>query len=503
MATSSPGTVRGPLAVSLPPSPTTVATMALGASMDDGELYEEPEPGERESLMGWEDQHHDHHMEPDTRTVEFLALSLNQMSTVQRPAVPATPAPLATPPQGDPSLPRSRRPPVVASDASRSAMARSLNSTFGRASIIVCALVLFNYLCYGFAIWKTPSFRLDHTAPVHLGIAVLLFFLMYSLPLLAERAGMSARDTGWKPYFVSYRLAYLLALPAIVLHSLGNGGALQHGLKDSSAGIQGLRGNFWDYFETVDGFVALNLTKGIVETVEAEEHGETSSRRQSRFQEYDLRLNVTATDAPEPTEPPGMLTTYIVAPIFINWALCATQYRVSSTCLQEEDTVSVAAWALQRTESVCTNLGIMACHAPTPLLEPVYRCSSEGGGVQGRSHTEPVEGLCGRVTRRLPEGALDELRTLLLEDGWPRATLPDQETIWLDVRPDSCISDTDSCEATWQLLWIIGIALQILTDLLLLLPMWLDCVFDYRIREARLYLEQSRKARQQMEMMKV
>merc|ERR1719359_370333 len=99
--------------------------------------------------------------------------------------------------------------------------------------------------------------------------------------------------------------------------------------------LEGLQNTYWNYFELSDGFVALNLTKGITETLVPEEHGVKKHRRVSRFRDAELRINTEPySDEVEPTETPGRLTTYRVAPVFSNWDACLARYRMSTACLQ-------------------------------------------------------------------------------------------------------------------------------------------------------------------------
>lgn len=343
----------------------------------------------------------------------------------------------------------------------------------------------------GLSTWNSPQNR---ESGLSLGIffwnlAILL--LTYVIPLFAEKAGMSALDTGWKPWLVLYRFSFMTAIPACMLQVLGLGAAAEFGMPAGTAGklsLTKLENNYWNYFELSDGFVALNLTKGITETLVAEEHGVEDHRRVSRFRDAEIRVNIEPfSDQAEPTETPGRLATYRLAPIFENWESCLTRYRMSTGCLTRNP---IKAWAISKSTSLCSAQRSVGCRPPKPRLEPVYRCSNEEKMVQGAETQEPITGLCGHVSSPPPAGAIDELGALLLYDAWPKISLPDATTIWLDVSPDECLNDTAACKASWSNLFIAGLVFQILTNMCILIPCYLDCKVDHKIRQARRFVEE-------------
>jgi hypothetical protein len=324
------------------------------------------------------------------------------------------------------------------------------------------------------------------------------------MPLLAERAGMSSMDTGWKPWLVLYRIAFVMAIPAAGLQILGKGTEIQFGESAGPAAqlsLANLQNNYWNYYELVDGFVALNMTKGVTETLVSGEHGVQDHRRVSRFRDAELQVNFEPyTDEVEPTETPGRLVTYRIAPVFLNWASCLTRYRMSTSCLQENP---VKAWAISKSNTFCSMQRSVGCKPPKPLLGPVYRCSKPRNGTTatgdeivygevGVNRTTPIEGLCGHVTKTPPEGAIDELGALLLYDAWPKASIPNENTLWLDVTPDDCLNDIEACQANWSNLYLAGLAFQVLTNLLILIPCIQDCRVDARIRLALKFVEEEK-----------
>merc|ERR1719221_544808 len=160
-----------------------------------------------------------------------------------------------------------------------------------------------------------------------------------------------------------------------------------------------LSNDYWSYFEASDGFVGLNLTKGVIETLDKTVHGDADSERRSRFRDAELRINTEPfADVPEPTEPPNMITAYRIAPIFAAYAPCVARYKISGSCLARNP---VQGWAISETRSLCSDLRMVACKPPKPLLEPVYGCSDPG-------NAERV-GLCGRIIQPPFEEVIDEL----------------------------------------------------------------------------------------------
>mmetsp|Transcript_91894 Transcript_91894/g.160728 ORF Transcript_91894/g.160728 Transcript_91894/m.160728 type:complete len:490 (+) Transcript_91894:70-1539(+) len=435
--------------------------------------------------------------DPDTRTIDILRHTLKKLAIVEIPEIQHLPAPPAVPSQGDPTLPRKKKPPLPVHHVGErtSALERMVNSTVGRAVTVLLALAIFNYSCYAMPDWNRPAYWAEGTQRLWMFVAIAGFASMYILPLLAEHAGMSAKETGWKPYFVMFRISFVIAIPAVALQAIGQGGQLGNGEKMASQSVTSLDGSvYWSYFIADNGFVALNLTKGVVQTLTATEHGTEEARRESRFRDAALVINNEPyVDQTQPTEQPGMTAMYRVAPVFQNWAPCVSRYRISGACLQQNP---VQAWAIAQTMSLCTEVGFVACRPPQPIIEPVYQCSSDEP-IYGVEYKDPVTGLCGRITLPPPPGAIDELRALLLEDGWATKSLPTAENIWLDLRPDPCIGGFAECDATWTNLQLAGVALQLLTCLLMIVPCIMDCVVDYRIREARKFFANSQRKRAQ------
>jgi len=372
-----------------------------------------------------------------------------------------------------------------------------LNSTVGRC--ITFSLMLLCFLCaaIGSVQWQRRAYHIDCVkvpAAILAVVFVSILLLCAVLPWLTVKVGMATNTLGldWKPYLICYRIAYFAAFPALVFLTIGYGRLEFFGTAEGDprqVSVSKLTKDSGHYFESSDGFVALNLTRGIVETLHVAEHGEPDMRRISRFQNAQLRVNKEPfMNLPEPTVPPGRVATYVIAPVFVTWERCASQYRISSQCLQRNQ---VAGWAVAQTHSLCTSLRMLGCKPQEPQLQPVYRCSTSA--VYGSDVVGPISQLCGRVIYPPPFGVIDELKVLLVEAGWPTEFLPNTSHVWLDVASDVCIGNPAVCKQSWQRIGNIGAALSALTVLCFLIPATLDCIIDHRIRRALTYFENSQK----------
>lgn len=256
------------------------------------------------------------------------------------------------------------------------------------------------------------------------------------------------------------------------------------------------------YFEAKDGFVALNLTKGVLETVQITEHGtgddpqDPYTKRRSRFRDAEFRINKEPySDVPEPTVPPGMVKIYRVAPIFQKWDTCLTRYRISPACLRQN---SVVGWAFAETHSFCSDIAMVSCASPIPVLDPVYKCSS-ASPIHGEAYTGgDAVGLCGRIREPPEPAAMDELGSILLLDGWPAVSLPNETHVWVNVYEDACISDPQTCLSNWDTIGSVGVVFAAITVICILVPAYLDIRIDARIRNARAFFEESQMHRPKM-----
>ena len=249
-----------------------------------------------------------------------------------------------------------------------------------------------------------------------------------AVPVLAGYSGLMVPETGvdWKTYFVLYRMSYFTSVPSVFLMYFGPGerlafGEAEGGIEDIS--LTELTQASYKYFRAFDGFVALNLTKGITETLDKTVHNRNVPRR-SRYRDAEIVNNREPfSNEEEPTVPPGFMETYRIAPVFLEWAPCTTRYRISAGCLNQNQVVG---WAIAQSRALCTNLRMVSCREQNPLLDPVYRCAKNrtrgadylGGGLSKlwslfgpntgpnlgdpkRDHNfdnypGPIQGLCGR-----------------------------------------------------------------------------------------------------------
>lgn len=408
-----------------------------------------------------------------------LAVLLKLLNGKEKPQVPERPA-LPDPPVHFKKIPHR----LLAVQKNNTQFARMMNSSVGRATTFCLSTVIFVFADYSLVQFQDPVRLLNGThAPMMIAafVAVLLFYVC--MPTVSEKAGMFSKTSGWKPYMAIYRLAYIVAVPAFTCLALGMGGELGFGQKAATRFVANLDAvaDVSRYFEAKDGYVALNLTKGIVETAVRTQHGEKTNQRASRFRNAQLFVNKEPfTGIVEPTVPPGAIQMYAIAPIFSQWAECMTRYEISPTCLEQH---FVVAWAIARENSICTGLKMVACNHIAPELKPVYRCSTEA--VDGRASTGAIQGLCGRVVLNPGKEIIDEFASLLVTDGWPRLHLPNISQPWIDVTPDDCISHPDECQRTWRLLGNIGVAFSVLTLLCIIFPAVIDWQVDKRIREVR------------------
>jgi len=343
-------------------------------------------------------------------------------------------------------------------------------------------------------IWNTPAAWMSGEALFLAAGTVILGGSLYGFtPMVASTAGLNPTTTGvdWKPYFVFYRMSFFTSVPAVAMMWFGPGmrntfGEFEGGIEDIST--RDLTLASYKYFRAYDGFVALNLTKGITETLLPTEHSENVPRK-SRFRDGQIVNNYEPySDEVQPTVPPGFQETYRIAPVFPQWAACTTRYRISGGCLKANQVVG---WAIATARSACTNFRAVSCKQQQPLLDPYYHCATDS--KQAYQTNGPVVGLCGRSVPAPSDEVVDELNALLLLDGWPLNSLANVTHGWYDVWMNDCIGDYDGCEKSWALYELLGNILSGLTVLLAVMPIFLDCYVDRQIRQAQDFVEVCKK----------
>ena len=401
----------------------------------------------------------------DAYRQKTIDMELAKLTGIKGVPVPNRPAPPQSPGRTKKAIPNDF---LVAKP--RSALERTLNSTLGRALTIFVTVVNFIVLLWMTTIWNSPQMWLSGQA---LPVATLTFLVgthfYTAVPVLAGYSGLMVPETGvdWKIYFVLYRMCYFTSVPSVVLMYFGPGerlafGESEGGLEDIS--LTELTLGSYKYFRAFDGFVALNLTKGITETLEKTVHNRNVPRL-SRYRDAEIVNNREPfSNEEEPTVPPGFMETYRIAPVFLQWAPCTTRYRISAGCLNQNQVVG---WAVATSRALCTNLRMVSCRVQNPLLEPVYRCSTNA--TKGREFKGTINGLCGRSIPAPNPQVIDELSALLLLDGWPESRLPNASHGWYDVWPEPCVSNAEACNQHWSLLESLGSWIMFIAFLLLLI----------------------------------
>jgi hypothetical protein len=127
---------------------------------------------------------------------------------------------------------------------------------------------------------------------------------------------------------------------------------------------------------------------------------------------------------------------------------------------------------------------MIGCTLAKPAMNPVYKCSS-GSPIFGQETKDPVMGLCGRSVMPPADEVVDELKAMLLLDGWPSYALPNASMGWYDVRYDPCIAQPEACKASWDMYEKIAIFFVGITIVCVIVTAALDYWTDRRIREAK------------------
>jgi len=466
----------------------TLAALQIAAA-DDGALSSSDEDSEGGQVVQLQTLPSEGEARKGQYQQNLIKVEIDRMKKVSGVPVPLTPAPPQSPGRTKKVIPNDFIMP-----APPSALERTLNSTLGRTLTVFVMVVNFIGLLACAVSWNAPDRWLNAEA---IPILILGFLLLTSLytatPALAQLAGLMPSSTGvdWKPYLVFYRLAYFCSVPALVFMYIGPGGRESHGFPEGDVediSLTELTRGSYKYFRANDGFVALNLTKGITETLERGEHN-VNVPRMSRFRDAQIVNNREPfSNEVEPTVPPGFQETYRIAPVFLSWAPCVTRYRISAGCLKQNE---VAGWAIATSRAACTTFRMVSCRVQDPQLEPTYRCATNP--IAGSSYADPIQGLCGRSTIPPSDEVQDEPSALLLLDGWPESSLPNSTHGWYDVWPDDCIADINECEQRWTMYEQVGLSLCGLTILLAVVPLAIDWTVDARFRSALKFQEDLKK----------
>jgi len=432
----------------------------------------------------------------DYEDLSRMTMELTRMTTTRDMKIPLEPAPPVDPPIKVQMIPADLLMPPK-----ETMLARMLMSSCGRSLTFALSLLLFGAAAAGLVLWPMPDLeKMGLSYLVLAGACVSMVALFAFMPKLAKKSGIATNMDGadWKPYFVFYRVSFLAAIPALICLSAGYGQRIGFGSRDGdrrSLSVVDLEKATLKYFEVYDGFVALNLTKGVTETRSYTEHGYMASIRYSRYRDAELKINTEPfSGIPEPTKQPGALRLFRIAPIFETWNPCVDRYQISISCLRQNN---IAGWAISITDSMCTKMSFVACSSPEPVLEPMYKCSDDK--IKGTEVRGQIEGLCGRVMQPPKSAVVDELRALLTMDGWPVGYLPAVDHLWVDVAPNECYGDPEGCIGTWDAIGGVGAAFAALTCICISGAMCCDCFIDERIRSARkVWLENEKRKPENM-----
>lgn len=366
-----------------------------------------------------------------------------------------------------------------------------LNSTCGRFLIMCLTLLVFALCCIGVTEWNEPEKRVKQESVfVLFGTIGGILFMYAVIPQMSRNAGMVSSDS-WKPYFTCYRLSYLFAMPALICLGLGYGKISSFGTSPGSdTSIVDLKADrVGQHFILRDGFVGTNLTKSLVRTLNLHEHGDppkTSRYQQAEYLLRDERQDFLEQGIEMPTLPPDTRTQYLIAPVFQNWEKCVTRQRISTLCVENNP---IVAWAMAKTESLCGELGMLACKMEEPILDPVYHCSSADRMFKSSDNREgSYEGLCGRTIAPPDDPVIEQFLDIMRGEGWTDDRFPTQQ-LWIDVAYEECIGRPDECQSGWELVGLIGIILASLTGFCILATMVLDCQTDRQIRRARMWAQ--------------
>ena len=166
------------------------------------------------------------------------------------------------------------------------------SSTTGRVLFFLGTLALFAALNVALAESLDPSrFGGAKLAWNLLTVFVLLFY--FSLPKWAEMLGIGIVDANWKPHAFFYRFSFFFAVPTFFLVYAGFGGQaaigeikkgdLSYAKALAPEGKSLSDSNVGDFLVLGDGFVGLNVSRAIIETLDIPKGA--SARKQIRADE--------------------------------------------------------------------------------------------------------------------------------------------------------------------------------------------------------------------------
>ena len=302
-----------------------------------------------------------------------------------------------------------------------------------------------------------------------------------------------------KPFLFLFYLSYLSAVPAMILCYLGFGRATSIGtditlasatVSDLVARSQTLEPGR-DYFEDVTGFIAFNLSKSVVHTVneypidpaDSLYYGLTNPVIDSVYGEEtvdysDLHVSeVPLFSTSQPALFPDVISQWTVAPIFQSTSKCLQSVPpVHVTCMLAN---KIIGWAVASdTSSVCRAMSSSTCTVwgQTNQSLSIYYPSP-------LNFTTPVtSSFTGMLAKKPPSNIVEAIRRRYNADGWPidmdtinyPSGMPD---LWVQVIPD-IVELVEEAKEEFNIFTYIAIALMGLTTVLVLVPFVLDVYAD-------------------------
>lgn len=316
-------------------------------------------------------------------------------------------------------------------------------------------------------------------------------------------------STRAKPFMTLFFLSYILCIPASLSCYLGFGRASSLGAPIGPIGSQsgglsitdviaqsGSLRPGKDYMNTIDGFIAFNLSKSVVHTLTPYDlgpsdslyYGNTNPVLEEIFGESnssysDLYVSeVSLFDSSSKSEHEDVQSRWTVAPIFATSSECIQEYApVHITCMLSN---KILAWA------VATDAGSLC------RLVQSASCNSEGRHDTRLSiyyperfdeKTPSTIGVSGMVSASPPDFIVEAIKRRFVADGWPieadSVAYPQgMPSIWIQVSP-SLEKDIEEAKIHFTVFEYISIVLMVVTALLMIVPFVLDVQTDLLVRK--------------------
>ena len=313
-----------------------------------------------------------------------------------------------------------------------------------------------------------------------------------------------------KPFIPVFFIIYLIAIPASLLCYLGFGRLSQMGspiwsadgygnqvsifeLSSRSASLQVDR----DYFESSDGFIAFNLSKSVIHTLNAyplessdtlysglsnpiidqifgPENTTYSNLYVSEYPIFDSSTNEEMYH--------DVLSRWTVAPIFQTSDPCLEGYApIHVTCMVSN---TILGWALSTdSNSFCRSIHSSACdlEGQTDYRLSVYY------PLNFSSYTPTSVGVSGIVSSTPPEYIVEAIKRRFVADGWPidvdSANYPSgMPSLWMQPIPD-ITTKMEAVRFSFNVFKYISIFLISLAVVVAILPFVLDLQTDLLVKQ--------------------